>query len=250
MPKIIPQIPDIATGGLGRVPAWGRPDLVVAAPGGIGGYTPAHYVVSAGNTASFVAQHDLQALAQAHHATAVKQGVVLYTVGQAPDPERPVSETGIRLHAASGSVSLQSQSGATRLAADKPVQVASTTGTVRITAPGHILLAAGGAGIRMAGDDITLTAPGRVEFRASMKELAGPASADAGSLDLAEAPPLFDERFRVLDERSGEPMPSYKYRIENGSGEVFARGVTDSEGYALRVHTVGAEALRLLPGEA
>lgn len=191
-PRIIPQIPGIATGGgCGTVPAWGRPDLVVAAPGGIGAYTPAHHVISAGNTASFVAQQDLQALAQAHHATAVENGVVLYTVGQASNPERPVDETGIRLHAASGSVVMQSQTGATRLSADRAVTVASTTGQVRITAPKHILLAAGGAGIRMDGTNITLTAPGRVEFRASMKELCGPASA-AASVERPAPSPLQD----------------------------------------------------------
>lgn len=197
MPKTISQIPDIATGGgCGTVPAWGRPDLVIAAPGGIGAYTPAHCVMSAGNTASFVAQQDLQALAQANHATAVKDGVVLYTYGKAQNPEKPNTETGIRLHAASGSVSTQSQSGATRLTADKQVQVASTSGMVRITAPKHILLTAGGAGIRMAGDNITLTAPGMVEFRASMKELSGPASASA-SAALARPGPLKICEFRA-----------------------------------------------------
>ena len=250
MPKIVSQIPDIATGGgAGSVPAWGRPDLVIAAPGGIAASTPANAVVSAGATASFVAQQDLQAMAQAHHATAAKDGVVLYTAGRAPSHGRPVTETGIRLHAASGSVGLQSHSGAARFTADRQVHVASTGGSVRITAPKHILLAAGGAGIRMEGEHITLTAPGMVAFRASMKELAGPASASA-SASTAEVPPMYDERFKVLDKRSGEPMPFYKYRIENGKGDVLARGITDHEGRAMRVHTGSAEALRILPDEA
>jgi len=250
MPRVIPQIPDIATGGgFGTVAAWARPDLVLCGPGGIGGYTPAHYVLSAGNTASFVAQQDLQALAQANHASAVKDGVVLYTVGLAQNPERPVKVTGIRIHAASGSVVTQSQSGATRLTADQQVQVASTTGMVRITAPRHILLAAGGAGVRMEGDNITLTAPGMVQFKASMKELGGPASASTCA-STAEAPPLYDERFHVLDEQSGEPMRYFKYRVENSKGEVVARGITDHEGRALRVHTRAAETLRILADEA
>ncbi len=249
MPRTIPQIPDIATGGgHGTVTAWARPDLVLSAPGGIGGYTPANYILSAGHTASLVAQQDLQVLAQANHATAAKDGVVLYTVGQATNPERPVDETGIRLHAASGSVSMQSQSGATRLTADGQVQVASTTGQVRITAPKHILLSAGGAGIRMEGDHITLTAPGMVQFKASMKELGGPASASV-SATTTEAPPLFDEAFRVLDEHSGEPMAFYKYRIENARGEVLARGITDEQGRARRVLTAAAETLRIVADE-
>ena len=65
----------------------------------------------------------------------------------------------------------QSQQGATRLTADKAVSVASTTGMVKVTAPKHILLTAAGAAIRIEGGNITLSGPGKVEFRAGMKEL-------------------------------------------------------------------------------
>lgn len=173
-------------GGAGTVSAWSRPDLVAAAPGGIVSTTPASTLMSAGHTMSVVAGQDLQALAQANHATAAAKGLVLFTEGKAQDAGKPNQEVGIKLHAASGSVSMQSQSAATRLTASKRVEVSSVTATVKVTAPKHVLLTAAGAALRIEGGNITLNGPGKVEFKAAMKELTGPASASA-SLSLAKA---------------------------------------------------------------
>ncbi|MBZ8143020.1 type VI secretion system tip protein VgrG, partial [Rubrivivax gelatinosus] len=107
---------DSSSGGAGAVPTLTRPDVVIAAPGGITSSTPAHAVASIGSTASFVAGQDLQQLAQANSATVVKDGLVFFTYGMAQNPRKPNTETGIQLHAATGNVNTQSQQGATRLA--------------------------------------------------------------------------------------------------------------------------------------
>ena len=164
-------------GGAGQVTAWSRPDLVVAAPKGIAAFTPAALIAAAGNTATIVAGQDLQLAAQANHAWAIKSGLVFYTYGKATDKAKPNQETGIAMHAATGNVNTQSQSGATRLTADKTVEVFSTGGMVRVTAPEHILLTAAGAAIDIQPGSITLKGPGRIEFKASMKELTGGATA-------------------------------------------------------------------------
>ena len=57
---IIPSTPSMTVnyptgGGIGTVTAWTRPDLVIAAPGGIGAFTPANSVFGAGNTITLVA---------------------------------------------------------------------------------------------------------------------------------------------------------------------------------------------------
>ena len=101
----------------------------------------------------------------------------LYTYGKATDAGKPNQETGIALHAATGNVNTQSQSGATRLTADKKVEVFSTGGMVRVTAPERILLTAAGAAIDIQPGSITLKGPGKIEFKASLKELTGPGSA-------------------------------------------------------------------------
>jgi type VI secretion system secreted protein VgrG len=167
---------DSTGGGAGSITAWSRPDLVLASPSGIAAFTPAASVLSAGNTLSWVAGQDLQQIAQGNYAVAIKSGLVFYTYGKATNTSKPNTETGIKLHAASGNVNTQSQSGATRITADKAVDVSSTSGMVKITAPKHILLTAAGAAIDMQPGSITLKGPGKVEFKASMKVLTSPGS--------------------------------------------------------------------------
>ena len=164
-------------GGTGTVAAWTRPDLVIAAPAGIGIHTPANAIYSAGNTTSLAAGQDIQHTVQANHSTVVNKGLILYTYGKASNANKPNTETGIALHAASGNVNLQSQSAATKITADKAINVASTQDMVRVTAPEHVLLTAAGAALELKGGNITLKGPGKVEFKASLKELKGPASA-------------------------------------------------------------------------
>lgn len=166
-----------AQGGSGTVSAWPRPDLLCSAPGGVGLHTPAHRIDAAGATVGWVAGQDIQHAAQRHHATSAAEGIVLYTVGAPPAAGQPHVETGVLLHAATGTVHAASLTGRAELIADAAAQVTSTTGMVQISAPAHVLLAAAGAAIELRGDHITLRAPGLVRFKASMKELSGPANA-------------------------------------------------------------------------
>ncbi|MGJ7605066.1 DUF2345 domain-containing protein, partial [Variovorax sp. LT1R20] len=76
-------------------------------------------------------------------------------------------------HAASGSVTLQSQKGATKIAADKKVTIASTTKNVDVEAPKHVLLTSAGAYIKLEGSSIKIHAPGKVTFR-GMHNFVGP----------------------------------------------------------------------------
>ena len=124
---IIPSTPSMTGnyptgGGTGKVTAWTRPDLVIAAPAGIGAFTPASSVFGAGNTITFVAGQDLNHAVQGNHASAIQNGQVFYTYGKASNANKPNTETGIKFHAASGNVNTQSQSGATKLTADKAVE--------------------------------------------------------------------------------------------------------------------------------
>ena len=116
--------------------------------------------MSAGHTVTLVAGQDLQQVAQGNYANAIKSGLVFYTYGKATNTSKPNTETGIKLHAASGNVNTQSQSGATKLTADRAVEVSSTNGMVKITAPKHILLTAAGAGIDLQSGSITLKGAG------------------------------------------------------------------------------------------
>jgi len=161
----------------GGAVAYSEPQLQLSSPAGIVATTPADIVISAGTTSSVVAGQDINVLAQGNASTMVAKGISLFTYGKATNKEKPNQEVGIKLHAASGKLSSQSQSGPTRLTADKKITVASVTKSVSISAPKkHVLLTAQGAYIKLEGGNIEVHAPGNVEFKASKKELAGPQS--------------------------------------------------------------------------
>lgn len=166
-------------GGQGNVAAWSRPDLVLASPAGILQSSPKSGVTSAGATTSVVAGQDINQLAAQHWALAAKDGIVLYTYGKASNGQKPNQETGIQLHAASGNVNSQSQSGSTHITADKAVSVSSTAAGINASSPTKIVLTAGGAGITISGGNITLAAPGNITLKAGMKNFTGPGGASA-----------------------------------------------------------------------
>jgi len=127
-----------------------------------------------------VAQEDLGLQAQEQIGIVVAKGASLYTVGAKPEgQDEPNQERGIALHAASGAVNVQSQSGKSALAADQQVRIASTQKEVNLLAPQHVLLTAGGAYIKLEGSDIQIHAPGRVTFHAGWHSFTGPGSSSA-----------------------------------------------------------------------
>lgn len=166
-------------GGAGTVSAWARPELLISAPGGVGAATPAHHVMSAGATASMVAGHDLNVEGQRHLAAAAKAGMSLFTYGKAQNADKPNAETGMQLHAASGSVSVQAQGNTLRVTADKAVSVSSVINAITMGSPKHVLLTAGGASLRITMAGITLTTSGAAQFKGAMKELTGAGSANS-----------------------------------------------------------------------
>ena len=163
-------------GGQGKVTAYSEPQLQLSGPAGIAATTPADAIICAGNTTSIVAGQDINFASQGGAFHTVKAGISLFTYGKASNKDKPNQETGIKLHAASGKVSSQSQSDETRITADKMVTVASVTKSVTIAAKQHALLTAQGAYIKLEGGNIMVHGPGKIEFKASVKELAGPVS--------------------------------------------------------------------------
>ena len=80
---------------------------------------------------------------------------------------------------------MQSQSDETKITADKAITVASIGKSITIAAKEHVLMTAQGAYIKLEGGNIEIHGPGTMAFKASMKELAGPASS---SLALPQFP--------------------------------------------------------------
>ncbi len=240
-------------GGLGTVPAWTRPDLVLAAPAGIGLFTPASTAVIAGGSAVLSAGQDAHLVAQRHQTLAVAKGLILHTAGVATDPDKPNTETGLLLHAAAGTVHAASLQGAADLTASGAVDLTSTQADVLIAGAGHVLLAAAGAALRIEPSAITLTAPGAVSFKAAMKNLTSAASDPAASLSLPRsdlALPQEQPRFSLqvdladlvgLMPGTTQAVESIPWEIRRVDGTVLGRGMTDGSGDTARVFTHQAE---------
>ncbi|SEL92925.1 DUF2345 domain-containing protein, partial [Pseudomonas agarici] len=111
--------------------------------------------------------------AQGHTAFLAGEGLVLFTQGDS-GAERPVANTGITLHTATGAVSLQAQSDKVSMAAQGDIRLISTQAGAQVEGKSHVLLSAEGAAIKLSGGNIEITAPGAVTFKAQQHVLTGP----------------------------------------------------------------------------
>jgi len=248
-------------GGTGTLPAWSEPRLQYSAPAGIAQLTPKSHILAAGKNLS-IANQDSNLIAQGNHSLAVKNGIALFTVGKAGAPKKPNTETGIHLHAASGKVSLQSQSGRTTAAADKKVTIASTNGSLNASAKQKILTTAQGAYLKIEGGNIELHAPGKVEFKASKKDWTGPASSSVSSQSFPktelEITPnkagyysqQLDLSHLVGNEITGFSSEGLPYRVFDAKGTFIMSGSTSDAGMTDRIFTDEPMDLVILLGES
>jgi type VI secretion system secreted protein VgrG len=170
-------------GGTGTIPAWSEPRLQTSAPAGLAQLTPNHHLLVSGKNTTVASGHDSQIISQGNHSLAIKDGLALFTHGKSKNANKPNQETGIHLHAASGQVSLQVQSGKLIAAADKKMTLASTHASLTASAKQKIIATAQGAYLKIEGGNIEVHAPGKVLFKASKKEWTGPkSSSSSGSL--------------------------------------------------------------------
>ncbi|WP_394781090.1 DUF2345 domain-containing protein, partial [Undibacterium sp.] len=223
------------SGGQGQVTAYSDPQIQFSSPAGIAATTPADAVFNAGNTSSITAGQDINFAAQGNHFHAVKAGIGLFTYGKVSaeaGKDKPNKETGIKLHAAAGKFSLQSQSDETRVTADKQITVASISKAVTIAAPKHVLLTAQGAYIRLEGGNIMIHGPGTMAFNAGMKELAGPASASPSLPALPTADELKKDIELNFHYSDLEPVKGAPYKITFADG-TSRQGTLDDKGHAL-----------------
>lgn len=242
---------------IGNATAYAQPHLQLSSPAGIAAATPDSAIVSAGNNSSVTAGQDVNALAQGSYLYSAAGGISLFTYGKAGNKDKPNQETGIRLHAASGEASVQSQTAATRITADKAITVASTGDAVAIGAKTHVQLAAQGAYLKLEGGNIMLHGPGKVEFKAGMKELGGPASAspELPRMPVPESwPGVYSQQVNVanfigVDDASGDTHVQMPYSIRDKSGAWIASGVTGTDGDTGRFFTKDKEPVDLYLGE-
>ncbi|WP_374600178.1 type VI secretion system Vgr family protein [Niveibacterium sp.] len=176
----INQSPAGIAGGTGSVSAWAAPHLSLFGEAGIALATPAHSS-AVSNHLTVTGGQTFEAAAQGAICWASGAGLVLYTVGKTPEGTRPITDIGLKLHAAAGKVTAHAHDNTATVAAQKQVTIASTHASIQISAKSHVQLTAAGAAIQIEGGNITLTAPGSVMLKASQKNLTGPASASSSA---------------------------------------------------------------------
>ena len=165
-------------GGEGEVPAWSAPHLVATSPDGLMSLTPADQAWVSGTHTALLAGADLGWMSQGAKVAAAGGGIALFTQGSDAPAGKPNQETGIALHAAQGKVSARAHRNDAKVSAKQSVTIASTRADVEIAAPAkHVMLTAQGAYLKLEGGDIELGAPGVIEFKGAMRELAGPGGA-------------------------------------------------------------------------
>jgi type VI secretion system secreted protein VgrG len=236
-------------GEQGKVTAFGEPQLQLSSPAGIVASTPADMLLSAGTTGSIGTGQDINFAAQAGLSTLVLGGISLFTYGKASNKTKPNQEVGLTLHAASGKVSSQSQSGATSLVADKTVTVASVNKSVAVSAPKkHVLLTAQGAYIKLEGGNIEVHAPGKVEFKATMKELTVPQNVifpvpkipkpeQIVTADKSVYSQQFDLSHLALNHPLGFSSERLHYEVFDKEGKFVTSGLTNGDGLTQRILT-------------
>jgi type VI secretion system secreted protein VgrG len=251
-----------ANGTGGQAAAFPEPQLQLSSPAGIVATTPANTIFSAGATSSLSALHlNFASQGNTHHA--IKAGISLFTYGKADSQDQSVQEIGIKLHAASGKLSSQSQSDATRISADKAVTVASVGQGIRIAALKHVLLVAQGAYLKLEGGNIELHGPGAIAFKAGMKELAGPKAAavelpsspGAGELNLvqsrADEGTAYSQRLNVAGLIGGDPESGFlyaamPYEAYNEQGQKIAAGQLSADGTTGAISTQQPEKVKVV----
>jgi uncharacterized protein involved in type VI secretion and phage assembly len=215
--------------------AFDAPLIQVESPSGIVAATPASAVLSANVAGSVTADKDINFASQANLHHAADSGISLFTGGKSG---------GMHLHAASGKYSSQSHEGATKLTADKTVTFASVNAAINIAAKQHVLLTSQGAAICLEGGNIELSAPGKVEFKASKKDLTGAASAELELPALPRSEMAYGQRFQLMDS-AGNPLKDESYTIYV-SDQQEIRGKTNSEGMTSLVDTKGIESTYII----
>lgn len=232
-----------AGGGQGSAAAFGAPQLQLSAPSGIAALSPANAILASGATSSVSAAQDINTAAQGDLVQVVRTGISLFSYGKVENGEKPNQETGIRLHGATGKVSVQAHSDEIKATASKAITVASVTKGMTIAGKRHVLLTAQGASLKLEGGNIMLHGPGKIEFKASMKELTGPKSDSFPYPDFPREK-LYAGHFLLKDKASGVPLAGMLYTKRREDGKVIF-GRTDDDGHTQVVPTAEPERLEI-----
>ncbi|WP_157375965.1 DUF2345 domain-containing protein, partial [Burkholderia ubonensis] len=142
-----------------------------------------------------------------------------------------VQNAGIKLFAGKGKVEIQAQSDSIEVTAQKTVKVLSATDKIEIAADQGILLTSGGGYIRIAGGNIEIHAPGKVDVKGASHAFSGPASM---GYPLPSPRPDQPGQLELLHKYvNGEAVKGGLFTVRDVNGAVLKKGALDGNGYTV-----------------
>ncbi|WP_157648036.1 DUF2345 domain-containing protein, partial [Burkholderia ubonensis] len=154
-----------AGGGTGNANVFKEPVMLFGSPSGIGMSTQQSVHVAANDHVNIASGRSVHVAAGKSLLASIGQKLSLF-----------VQNAGIKLFAGKGKVEIQAQSDSIEVTAQKTVKVLSATDRIEIAADQGILLTSGGGYIRIAGGNIEIHAPGKVDVKGASHAFSGPAS--------------------------------------------------------------------------
>jgi type VI secretion system secreted protein VgrG len=134
---------------------------------------------------------------------------------------------GMKLVAASGKLELQTHQDNIELTSARRI-VLTASEEIVLQAP-KVTIISNGAQAAYGGGAITYQCIGAYAVKAADFGYTGPGAGDPGILKLPKSAAPHDQRVRITDLNTGEPLSGQRYRVEMEDGQVI-EGTTDTEG--------------------
>ncbi|HDR9486854.1 TPA: type VI secretion system tip protein VgrG [Burkholderia aenigmatica] len=219
-----------AGGGTGNANAFATPLLLLASPTGIGLSTHQSLHFSADQQANWISGQDSYIAAGGSLHTAAIDHLSLFA-----------RNLGIKAVAGKGKVEIQAQDDNLEMIAQQLVKLLSIAGRVEIAADQEIVLYSGGATIRIKGGNVSIHAPGSVDFKGASFTFSGPASE---SYAMPQFKPSYQTQYVLKNQTDGTPLVRHAYELKLPSGRTMVAHTNDL-GETTPVFTPSAQSVGL-----
>ncbi|QCP52328.1 type VI secretion system tip protein VgrG [Trinickia violacea] len=159
-----------AGGGTGSANGFSEPVMLLGSPVGIGLTTMKSVHAAATDNVNLVSGANTHVAATKSFIASVGEKISLFA-----------QTAGMKLFAGKGKVQVMALSDNIEMTADKTVKIISTSDAVSVVAQKEITLSAGGAVIKISGGNISVHAPGALDFKGASHSFAGPQGENASA---------------------------------------------------------------------
>ncbi|MEQ5840507.1 type VI secretion system tip protein VgrG [Paraburkholderia acidicola] len=209
-----------AGGGTGSANAFKEPVMLFAAPAGIALSTQKSAHVASLEHTNLVSGQSVHIATGKSLIASIGQKLSLF-----------VQNAGMKFFAAKGKIQIQAQSDNVELTAQKSMIMQSATEKITIAADQGILLTSGGGYIRIAGGNIEIHTPGKVDVKGAQHAFSGPAS-----MGYPLPSPRSDQpgQLELLHKyANGEPFKGAPFSVLDANGSVLRKGALDANGHTV-----------------